>query len=344
MKLYRRLQPGVHPELEVARFLTEVAGFENTPALLGAAEYIAPDGTPTALAVLQRFVRNQGDAWQWTLDLLRRELDVMAVSPEAERPADAFAPYVPIAKALGRRTGELHRAFATATDDPAFAAEPLAPEDLATVAADARAQGERAFAALARLPATAPEGGREAAQLLIARRDECFAVIERLSQASAEAVKTRIHGDYHLGQVLIVQDDVMIVDFEGEPSRPAEERRAKGAPIRDVAGMLRSFAYAAETAARDVAQRFPEAGARAHAAALEWRQFATDLFLDAYAAAAQDSPIWIADAATRSRLLRLHLIAKALYEINYEASNRPDWIEIPVRGVLSILDDEGATA
>jgi maltose alpha-D-glucosyltransferase/alpha-amylase len=344
MKLYRRLQPGVHPELEVARFLTEVAGFENTPALLGAAEYIAPDGTPTALAVLQRFVRNQGDAWQWTLDLLRRELDVMAVSPEAERPADAFAPYVPIAKALGRRTGELHRAFATATDDPAFAAEPLAPEDLATVAADARAQGERAFAALARLPATAPEGGREAAQLLIGRRDECFAVIERLSQASAEAVKTRIHGDYHLGQVLIVQDDVMIVDFEGEPSRPAQERRAKGAPIRDVAGMLRSFAYAAETAARDVAQRFPEAGARAHAAALEWRQFATDLFLDAYAAAAQDSPIWIADAATRSRLLRLHLIAKALYEINYEASNRPDWIEIPVRGVLSILDDEGATA
>jgi maltose alpha-D-glucosyltransferase/alpha-amylase len=344
LKLYRRLQPGVHPELEVARFLTEVAGFENTPALLGAAEYIAPDGTPTALAVLQRFVRNQGDAWQWTLDLLRRELDVMAVSPEAEQPAEAFAPYAPIATALGRRTGELHRAFAIPTEDPAFAAEPLAPEDLATVAADARSQGERAFAAMGRLPATALEGGREAAQLLIARRDECFAVIERLSQASAEAVKTRIHGDYHLGQVLIVQGDVMIVDFEGEPSRPAEERRAKAAPIRDVAGMLRSFAYAAETAARDVAQRFPEAGARAHAAALAWRQFATQLFLDAYADAAQGSPIWIADAATRSRLLRLHLIAKALYEINYEAANRPDWIEIPVRGVLSILDEEGASA
>jgi maltose alpha-D-glucosyltransferase/alpha-amylase len=344
LKLYRRLQPGVHPELEVARFLTEVAGFENTPALLGAAEYIAPDGTPTALAVLQRFVRNQGDAWQWTLDLLRRELDVMAVSPEAEQPAEAFAPYAPIATALGRRTGELHRAFAIPTEDPAFAAEPLAPEDLATVAADARSQGERAFAAMGRLPATAPEGAREAAQLLMARRDECFAVIERLSQASAEAVKTRIHGDYHLGQVLIVQGDVMIVDFEGEPSRPAEERRAKGAPIRDVAGMLRSFAYAAETAARDVAQRFPEAGGRAHAAALAWMQLATQRFLDAYADAAQGSPIWIADAATRSRLLRLHLIAKALYEINYEAANRPDWIEIPVRGVLSILDEEGASA
>jgi maltose alpha-D-glucosyltransferase/alpha-amylase len=136
----------------------------------------------------------------------------------------------------------------------------------------------------------------------------------------------------------------MIVDFEGEPSRPAEERRAKGPPIRDVAGMLRSFAYAAETAARDVAQRFPDASARAHAAAVTWLQLATQQFLDAYARAAEQSPIWIADAATRSRLLRLHLIAKALYEINYEASNRPDWIEIPLRGVLAILDDEGASA
>jgi maltose alpha-D-glucosyltransferase/alpha-amylase len=108
--------------------------------------------------------------------------------------------------------------------------------------------------------------------------------------------------------------------------------------------MLRSLAYAAETAARDVAQRFPEASARAHAAALAWKQLATQLFLDAYAEAAQGSPIWISDEATRNRLLRLHLIGKALYEINYEAANRPDWIEIPVRGVLSILDDEGASA
>ena len=344
MKLYRRLQPGVHPELEVARFLTEVAGFQNTPALLGSAEYVAKDGTPTALAVLQRFVRNQGDAWQWTLGLLRRELDVMAVSPEAEQPAEAFSPYAPIATALGRRTGELHRAFATPTDDPAFAAEPLGLDDLAVVAGDARAQGERAFRALERLPATAPEGAREAAQMLIARRDACFAAIERLARTPVEAVKTRIHGDYHLGQVLIVQDDVMIVDFEGEPSRPAEERRAKGAPIRDVAGMLRSFAYAAETAARDVAKRFPEAGGRAHAAAAAWRELATGLFMEAYEAAAAQSPVWIADEAGRARLLRLHLLAKALYEVNYEAANRPDWIEIPVRGVLSILDEEGASA
>jgi maltose alpha-D-glucosyltransferase/alpha-amylase len=266
------------------------------------------------------------------------------VSPEAEQPAEAFAPYVPIATALGRRTGELHRAFATPTDDAAFAAEPLGPDDLGVVAADARSQGERAFRALERLPATAPEGARQAAQMLVGRRDECFAAIERLARTTVEAVKTRIHGDYHLGQVLIVQGDVMIVDFEGEPSRPAEERRAKGAPIRDVAGMLRSFAYAAETAARDVAQRFPEAAARAHAAAQTWREFATGLFLEAYASAARESPIWIADEAARGRLLRLHLLAKALYEVNYEAANRPDWIEIPVRGVLSILDEEGASA
>jgi maltose alpha-D-glucosyltransferase/alpha-amylase len=140
--------------------------------------------------------------------------------------------------------------------------------------------------------------------------------------------------------VLIVQDDVMIVDFEGEPSRPVEARRAKSSPLRDVAGMLRSFAYAAQTAAADVSGRFPEAAPRIGAAAEAWRRLATDAFLDAYREAAGDSGVWIADAAARDDLLRLHLLAKAVYEVNYEANNRPDWIETPVRGVLMLLDEE----
>jgi maltose alpha-D-glucosyltransferase/alpha-amylase len=337
LKLFRRLQPGLQPEIEVGRFLTEVAGFANSPELLGVVEHEEADGTRTGLAVLQRFVRNQGDAWSFTLDTLRRELDNLALVPEegATPLSDVFATYLFYARLLGQRTGELHRALATPTDDPAFTAEPLEDADVAAAAADARAQGERAFAALKRL------GDEPAARALLERRDECLSLIDRLAAPVPDARKIRIHGDYHLGQVLIVQDDVMIVDFEGEPSRATDERRAKASPLRDVAGILRSFAYAAETAAREVGARFGEAEAeRVTAAAETWRELAADAFLSAYEEAAEGSAGWVADEAARSRLLRLHLLSKALYEINYEADNRPDWIQTPIHGVLSILDQE----
>jgi maltose alpha-D-glucosyltransferase/alpha-amylase len=345
LKILRRLQPGIHPEIEVGRFLTEVAGFRNTPALLGYAEHVASAGTRTAVLVLQQFVRNQGDAWGWTLDALRRELDTLALVPEGSGPAlaEAFATYLPYAEILGRRTAELHLALATPTDDPAFKAEPLTEKDVAAVGEDARKMGARAFAAMKRLGDGAPESALVAIGMLQERHDECMALIERLSAVPDGAVKIRIHGDYHLGQVLIVQNDVMLVDFEGEPSRRASERRAKGSPLRDVAGMLRSFDYAAATAAREVAQRFSEAeAARVAQAALGWRSLASDAFMGAYESALTGSPVWIEDEAAGGSLLRLHLLAKALYEINYEANNRPDWIETPVRGVLAILD-EGAS-
>ena len=339
LKLYRRLQSGIHPELEVARFLTETAGFQNTPALLGVAEHVANDGTPTALAVLQQFVRNQGDAWRFTLEALKRELDTLLLLPEIEAPRveEAFGAYLPYARVIGRRTAELHRAFATRTDDPAFAVEPLTLADVRAVAQDARAWAERAFAAVSRLAAAATAGARAAIEELTPRREAVLALIDSLVGEPAGAVKTRIHGDYHLGQVLIVGSDVMIVDFEGEPSRPADERRAKASPLRDVAGMLRSFAYASETVAREMAQRFGEAAPRVAAAAASWQRAVEAAFLDAYEEAAKGSPARVEDGATRERLLRLHLLAKALYEIDYEANNRPDWIETPIRGVLSIL-------
>jgi maltose alpha-D-glucosyltransferase/alpha-amylase len=343
LKLYRRLQPGIHPELEVARFLTETAGFENTPALLGSVEHVAPDGTPRALAVLQRFVRNQGDAWSFTLDALRRELDTLLLLPENDAPPleDAFASYLPYASILGRRTAELHRAFATPTNDPAFSIEALGADDVRAVADDARAWAERAFTAIKRLGAGLGNGAGDAIEALASRREACLALIDALGQEPAGGIKSRVHGDYHLGQVLIVQDDLMIVDFEGEPSRPADARRGKSSPLRDVAGMLRSFAYAAETAARDMSNRFAEAAPRAAAATARWRALTETAFLTSYKETAQGSPVWLEDDAARGRLLRLHLLAKAFYEIAYEANNRPDWIETPVRGVLSILDQKG---
>jgi maltose alpha-D-glucosyltransferase/alpha-amylase len=339
LKLYRRLQSGIHPEIEVGRFLTEVANYANTPPLFGVVEHLAKDGPPTALAVLQGFVPNQGDAWTQLLEALKRELETYALIPvdDALPVSDAFAPYLRYAAILGKRTGELHRAFATPTDDPAFKLEPLEQADVDAAVADARAQAAKAFAALEALHASAHTID---SKRLLELKDACYAAIDGLNAAPVGAVKTRIHGDFHLGQVLIAHDDVFIVDFEGEPSRPAEERRGKFSPLRDVAGMLRSFAYAAETASRDVGRHLPEAAGRASAAGEEFRRQISGAFLDAYEQSLEGSEVRIADRATYDNLLKLHLLGKAFYEIVYEANNRPDWIGTPVRGVLAELEQD----
>lgn len=347
LKLYRRLQPGVHPEVEVGRFLTETTGFAHTPTLLGSVELVGSDGMPTAIAILQRFVRNQGDAWSWSIDILKRELDTAALvtSEEETTLENTLANYLQTVRTLGQRTGELHLAFATPTDDPAFATEALTKDDIRIAADDAKAQAERAWAAISRLSGSAPESARSVIENLIARRSECLALIRQLSTKPVGAIKTRIHGDYHLGQVLIVQKDVMIVDFEGEPARPAEERRLKSSPLRDVAGMLRSFAYMADTAARSVERRVVvDESRRVTERAEASLKLVETAFMEAYERTVRGTPVWVEDESTRRNLLQLHLLAKALYEINYEADHRPDWIETPVRGVLSILDQAGDQA
>jgi maltose alpha-D-glucosyltransferase/alpha-amylase len=338
LKIYRRLQVGINPEIEIGRFLTDVAGFANTPPLLGVVEHVAADGTTKALAVLQRYVRNQGDAWSWTLNAIGRLLDtaVFTTSQDTAGPTDAFHAYVPHMQRLGRRTAELHRALATPTDDPAFAAEPMTLTDVEAIAADAKRLAEAAFRRLAQLDPRARPATQAAAARLLAQRADVFGLIDSLTVAPVGAIKTRIHGDFHLGQVLVVKDDVIIIDFEGEPARPLDERRAKASPLRDVAGMLRSFAYAIATASRELSQRLPDPSAATAKLEQELSQF-SQIFLDAYMSVAYGSPIWIEDAATRDRLMTLHLLAKALYEIDYEAGNRPDWIDIPIAGVQGML-------
>jgi maltose alpha-D-glucosyltransferase/alpha-amylase len=337
LKIYRRLQEGENPEIDIGRFLTEVAGFNNTPPLFGTVEHVDAEGHSTALAVLQGFVRGQGDAWRWTLDALKRLLEDLSLAPaEAEAVVpDSFSSYVPHMQRLGLRTAELHKALATPTDDMAFAAEPLTHADLLELADDTQAYAERAFGHLTRLGERASEQARVLAERLLARRKECFALIEALAVEPIGAVKTRVHGDYHLGQVLVVKDDVIIIDFEGEPSRSLAQRRAKSSPLRDVASMLRSFAYAVATAKRDLALRLPEMSASQLQDKLA--QF-SHIFVETYMEAARGSRIWIDDQPTRQRLLLFYLLSKALYEIDYEASNRPDWIDIPIEGVHVILD------
>jgi maltose alpha-D-glucosyltransferase / alpha-amylase len=300
---------------------------------------VAADGTRTALTLLQKFVLNQGDAWTLMLEGLRRDFETVVLAPESEAPApeDAFNAHLRWAELLGQRTAELHRAFAIDTDDPAFAVEPFGEADLASLADDARHQAARAFKGLDAITAWSPGSASEA---LASRRSEVEALITDLASGPLRgATKTRIHGDYHLGQVLASEGDLIIVDFEGEPSRPVEQRRAKSTPMRDVAGMLRSFAYGAETVVREITARFGDSEERARNAAIAWRGMIDAAFLDGYGQAVAGSRAAVEDTETQSRLLRLSLLTKALYEIDYEVNNRPDWIEIPARGVLNILDE-----
>ncbi|MCJ2107937.1 maltose alpha-D-glucosyltransferase [Methylobacterium sp. E-041] len=346
LKLLRRLQPGTHPEVEVGRFLTEEAKFPNTPALLGTLEHVAEDGTRTALAVLQSFVLNQGDAWTVMLEGLRRDFETVVLAPESEAPtpAEAFHDHLRWADLLGRRTAEMHNAFAIETGDAAFAAEPFTVDDLAVLGADARHQADRAFRGLKAIAERGLDAGRPSSVALAGRRAEVDALIASLTRDPPKgAFKTRIHGDYHLGQVLVSSGDLVLVDFEGEPSRPADERRAKSTPLRDVAGMLRSFAYGAETVTREIAGRFADSEDRARTAAFAWRGMIDAAFLKGYETAVSESRAAVTDPETHGRLLRLCLLTKALYEVDYEANNRPDWIEIPARGVLTILEDAKAS-
>ncbi|MCX8252838.1 Maltose alpha-D-glucosyltransferase [Beijerinckiaceae bacterium RH AL1] len=336
LKIYRRLQPGANPEVEIGRFLTDVAHFKNAPPTLGVVEHVAADGTVTAIAVLQRFVRNQGDAWTWTLNVLTRIMDAMAFSGAHNFAAaqEGFEAYTPHMRRLGHRTAEMHKALATQTDDQAFAAEPLTLADVEEAARDARALADKAFARLERLSDGASDNARALAERLIVRKRDAYDLIDHCAVEPVGAIKTRIHGDYHLGQVLVVKDDVVIIDFEGEPARTLEERRMKASPLRDVAGMLRSFAYAVATARRRIAERLPEISSKLNEELIEF----SEIFVDAYMESAKDSPIWIDDEATQRRLLILYTLSKAFYEIDYEAGNRPDWIDIPIEGVLTILD------
>ncbi|MBV9053842.1 MAG: maltose alpha-D-glucosyltransferase [Hyphomicrobiales bacterium] len=343
LKLYRRLQPGIHPELEIARFLSEVAHFENTPALLGTIEHIAADGTRTALGILQRYVRNQGDAWRLSVEALKRELDTLTLVPEGETPplTEVFATYRKYAKILGKRTADLHRALATPTSDSAFSIEALTDDDMRASIANSREIAGRAYAAVeSRLARPDSDSAREILEMFIRRREECLGLLDRLGTAPDNAVKMRIHGDFHLGQVLIAQNDMIIVDFEGEPTRPASERRVKSSPLRDVAGMLRSFSYVAETVTRDISQRLTERASRVGAVAAEWQRLANYAFLSAYEGTLRGSSISIGDRNARRRLLRFYILSKALYEVDYEANHRPDWVETPVRGVLAMLDED----
>ncbi|ABC22405.1 maltose alpha-D-glucosyltransferase [Rhodospirillum rubrum] len=344
LKLYRRVEAGIHPEIEIGRFLTDVAGFANAPPLLGALEHIDAKGAISALAVLQGFVRNQGDGWDYMLAYLDRFLDDRAQAPAevGEGGGPAGSPHGIIhaqADILGQRVAELHHAFATPTEDPAFSAEAVGPEDLASWREQVRTQAAQARQALD----TALPGLSAEVAGLVTRLLDCWERIDARVDAPislAEGlVKTRIHGDLHLGQVVVVRDDFHILDFEGEPVKGLSERRDKHCPLKDVAGMLRSFDYAAWSAALSFRQTHAEVRIDVLPALGVWQEEIREAFLAGYDRAIAGCPSVPALEEGRRDLLSLFMLEKALYEVSYEAANRPDWLRIPIGGVLRLLGE-----
>jgi maltose alpha-D-glucosyltransferase/alpha-amylase len=328
VKLFRRVARGIHPEPEMARVLTE-RGFTGTPALIGEVVRRHASGETSALAVVEAYVTNQGDGSQWTHEQLTRIIDEQAVAP-TENGADAFVPYWAFVRALGRRVGEMHSILAQPSDDPCFAPEIVDAANVKAACAGARDQLKSALKCLLR---TEDKERRHLVAQLAARRDEVLEMLAKLLENGLGSARIRIHGDLHLGQVLVCGNDVSIIDFEGEPLRPLKERRAKRSPMRDVAGVVRSFDYAAGIIERERKLAAAAPGqARATELLAEFRRLAEGNFLEAYGEG-RGHPL---DDAEHD-VIRAFAIEKAAYEIAYETNNRPDWVEIPLRGLAELL-------
>ncbi len=328
IKMFRRVTDGPHPEAEMGRYLTE-NGFANTPALLGEVVRVDPDCTRHALAIAQAFVRNQGDAWTWTMDLLLRGLsDITGGDDVAARDAANHTDYVRFAGLLGQRLGEMHQVLGRPSSDPAFAPTTGTAATAASFAERAREQLSAAYRVIG-------EVEDDDRQMMEAAREALFAKLSMLTNMVEGATLTRIHGDMHLGQVLVCNGDVVIIDFEGEPAKPVEARRGKDHPLRDVAGMVRSFDYAAAVVKRrSQASHAHLTDEQVNAFLDSFVQRATEAFLTGYREAITLGNEQ-AEATVNAELLDLFLIEKAAYEVVYEGANRPTWIDVPLHGLAN---------
>ncbi|HXT49618.1 MAG TPA: putative maltokinase [Thermoanaerobaculia bacterium] len=363
LKLFRKVEPGTNPDLEVSRYLA-AQRFPHTPPLAGWLELRPrrdgkPAGEPLTLALLQAYVPNEGDAWRYSLDAFGRYLERVMTRPErtpprldelpllalaAAEPPDevsgALGLYVGTATLLGTRTAEMHLALAAPTEDPAFTAEPFTSLYQRSMYQSIRSLSGRTLRLLRGALPRLPDEERERATELLGARQALLDRVSPLLAGRIDALRLRTHGDLHLGQVLYTGKDFVIIDFEGEPARPITERRHKRSPLRDVAGMVRSFDYVAHTGLAEARRRGvvpAEQLQLAEAWARYWQRWASALFVRAYLGRAVDAPFLPVGDADRAVLLDALLLEKALYELAYELDHRPEWAGIPLRGVLALL-------
>jgi maltose alpha-D-glucosyltransferase / alpha-amylase len=346
LKLYRKLEDGVNPDVEVTRFLTERAGFDNVPSFRGAIEYRRDKSQPTVVCLLQDAIQAEGDAWTMTLDHVGRFYErVLAKKADLQNetmPTAALIDemiggvYAEKARLLAQRTGELHLALASAKDDPLFAPEPFNAMAQRSVYQSMRALLRRNFEALKKKIKDVPDHLRDEAKDVLGTEKEILAREKRLLDRKTNAAKIRIHGDYHLGQVLSTGKDFVILDFEGEPARPMSERKLKRSVLRDVAGMMRSFQYAAYSALWQPAMRAEDVPFLERWADIWYRQMSS-VFLQKYLETTAGTVFVPQNSDDLQILLEAYLLDKAVYEIGYELNNRPDWVVIPIRGIKHIL-------
>jgi maltose alpha-D-glucosyltransferase/alpha-amylase len=350
LKLFRRIAPALNPEYEIGRYLTE-RGFTRIPALIGALEYDRHGLEPGTLAVVQSAITHQGTGWQYTSDELGRYFERVAARPDAASPpplpdltASSAPPaffdslerfYLTSAATLGRRTAELHLALASSSSSE-FAPEPC---DRAALGRLADQMTEHGTASLERLRAalsTLSDVNRALAEKVLTNATALRTRFDAIRKLDRAGLLIRVHGDYHLGQVLRTETDFVILDFEGEPARSIAERRAKQSPMKDVAGMVRSYGYAAYAALFAFTTHTPDHDASLHAWADTWQHWAAHAFLTGYASAVDQAPFVPRGDAWRT-LLCAFTLDKALYELEYELNHRPDWLRIPLVGIEKIL-------
>jgi maltose alpha-D-glucosyltransferase/alpha-amylase len=362
LKLFRRVEQGINPDVEIGMYLADQAGFPHTPPVAGTIEYRVPDHLPATLAVLQGYIPNQGTAWDYSLKsaagYFERILADLSASPSpqdtaalpmlvelagAEIPPAArqrIGPYLQSVELLGRRTAELHIALSAEAEDRAFAPEPFSKLYQRSLYQAARHQAVRSLELLARRLEVLPEEDRGEAQRLLGRREDLIRRLHRLVGREIVATRIRCHGDYRLGQVLFTGDDFVIMNFEGELAQPLSQRRIKTSPFRDVAGMLCSFDYACRAAleARIAGLVVPESD---YAILEQWVRFwvgwTSAAFLRAYLEAAEGQAFVPRPRDAVQTLLDVYLMEKYLEELQYELNNRPDWAWIPLQGVWRIL-------
>jgi len=358
LKLFRRVEEGLNPDLEIGSFLTERSAFRNVPPVAGYLEYLSAEGTRTSLGVLQGYVANQGDAWQFTLRALaeyyekaqqvgclaEREVPrgpILPLSGQAipEEAKQRIGSYLDWTALLGRRTAELHIALASAQRDPDFTPQRFSQAEQQTFVNSALDLLTSNFDLLRCRKDGMPDHIRREADRVLNLEDDARQRFQILGRTKVSAMRTRIHGDYHLGQVLFTGDDFVIIDFEGEPARSLEERRQKRSPLQDVAGMLRSFHYAAYTPLlqADVKgmldDKLRALGDWGH----YWQDWVSATFLKAYLELAGTSSFIPTNREELALLLDVYLLDKAVYELGYELNNRPSWVRIPLEGIAQLL-------
>ena len=359
LKLFRKVEPGPNPDLEIGAFLTERAEFPHAPPVAGAIEYRPARGERNTLGVLNAYVPNSGDAWEYTLDHLEQFFESAAASDQQDPPPPPGSPlerldeeppsrlrawagvYMESARLLGDRTAELHLALASDPDDPTFAPEPFTLFYQRSLYQSMRNLANEAMHLLRARLSTLDAPTAEVARAVLQREKEILARMRAINERPLDAIRIRIHGDFHLGQVLYAGRDFVITDFEGEPALAMSARRIKRSPLRDVAGMLRSFHYAALQALNDEKKSSHLTSSRVSALeawAAAWSVWIGRIYLRRYLDKAAGGPFLPKKPEDVRKLLDVFLTEKAVYELSYELNNRPEWVIFPLRGILGLLE------